>query len=160
MSNGTTVVNAFSGVASRSAAPATLPMVATSASDTNDRSQRGMRSRSESPAMRLPGVSATVLETLAITAGKPAASSAGKVISDAPPTIAVTTPPARPAPKSRSPRWPSTCARRLRDFPQSPGRRERDNTERGDHDAADLGDTSTIVEIDRVRAPPRIELHL
>ena len=103
MSNGTTAVNAFSGVASRSAAPAALPTTEISARLTNERSQRGRRSRSARPATTLPGVSATVFEALATIAGRPAASSAGNVISEAPPTIAVTMPPERPAAKSRRP---------------------------------------------------------
>jgi len=56
-----------------------------------------------SPATKFPGVKATVFEALATIAGKPAASKAGNVIRDAPPTIAVTMPPASPAPKSISP---------------------------------------------------------
>ena len=46
---------------------------------------------------------ATVFEALATIGGSPAASKAGNVIREAPPTIAVTMPPARPAPKSMSP---------------------------------------------------------
>jgi hypothetical protein len=52
-------------------------------------------------------MSATAFEALATIGGNPAASSAGKVISDAPPTTAVTMPPASPAPKSMSPEGPS-----------------------------------------------------
>jgi hypothetical protein len=44
-----------------------------------------------------------VFDALAMTAGSPPARSAGNVIKDAPPTMAVTTPPAKPAPKSKSP---------------------------------------------------------
>jgi hypothetical protein len=116
MSSGTTAVNAFSGVASKSAAPATLPATEISARPANERSQRGIRSRSASPATRLPGVSATVLDALAMIGGRPAASSAGKQISEAPPTIAVTMPPASPAAKSRSPEWLSTWLASTRFF--------------------------------------------
>ena len=92
MSNGTTAVNALSGVASKSAAPAALPRTEIRARLVKERSQRGIRSRSARPATTLLGVSATVFEALAVIAGRPAASSAGKVISEAPPTIAVTMP--------------------------------------------------------------------
>jgi hypothetical protein len=49
------------------------------------------------------GTRATVFEAFATIGGRPAASKAGKVIRDAPPTMAVTIPPATPAPKSISP---------------------------------------------------------
>ena len=93
-------MNARGGVTSSRIAPATLPAVTTAMSAASERSHGGMRSRSASAAARLPGVSATVFDAFAITGGSPAASRAGNVISDAPPTTAVTTPPARPAPIS------------------------------------------------------------
>ena len=103
MSSGTRAANAFSGVTSKSVAPATLPATQTTIKPRRDRSHRGRRSRSASPATRFPGVKATVFEAFATIGGSPAASSAGNVIRDAPPTIAVTTPPVIPAPKSISP---------------------------------------------------------
>jgi len=53
--------------------------------------------------MKFPGTRATVFEAFATIGGRPAASRAGKVIREAPPTMAVTIPPATPAPKSMSP---------------------------------------------------------
>src|SRR3954466_11927031 len=50
-----------------------------------------------------PGVSATVLAAVAMTGGNPAASSAGKVMTAAPPTIAAIHPPAIPAATSSAP---------------------------------------------------------
>src|SRR5215471_20131596 len=158
MSSGTTAVNAFSGVARRSAAPVALPTTAISARLANVRSQRGIRSRSASPATRLPGVSATVLVALATIGGRPAASRAGKVISEAPPTIAVTMPPASPAPNSgRSPQWPSTIAR-LR-CPGASSKGDQPDAARAHHEPADFWSARAIVELDRAGAA-RLELDL
>ena len=57
-----------------------------------------MLSGSANPAMKLPGRRPTAFEALATIGGSPAASSAGNVISEEPPAIAVTMPPAIPAP--------------------------------------------------------------
>ena len=75
-------------------------MTHTAINPTKDRSHRGRFSRSAIAPTKFPGVIATVLEAFATMAGSPAASSAGKVIREAPPTTAVTMPPTRPAPKS------------------------------------------------------------
>src|SRR5690349_9916967 len=111
MSAGTTAVKAAAGVATRSSAPPMLPPTQISTRPTNERSQRGRRSRSATAAIRLPGDIATVFEALATIAGSPAASIAGKVMSEAPPTMAVTTPPARPAANSRRTEVPSMRCR-------------------------------------------------
>src|SRR5262245_3507907 len=106
--SGTSAVKAFSGVARSSTAPAALPTTATAIRPRNERSQRGIRSRSARPPAKFPGVRATVLEAFATMGGSPAASRAGKVISEEPPTTAGTTPPARPAPRSITAEGPST----------------------------------------------------
>lgn len=63
----------------------------------------GSFSRSASAAIRCPGEIATAFDALAMTAGKTAASIAGKVISVAPPANALTRPPATPAVSSSTP---------------------------------------------------------
>src|SRR3954470_17854100 len=64
-----------------------------------------------------PGVSATVLAAVAMTGGNPAASSAGKVMTAAPPTIAAMMPPAIPAATSSTP-----CKRSIVGDASYPGR--------------------------------------
>jgi hypothetical protein len=88
-----------------------LPPTATTTRPTMDRSHRGRRPRSASPAAKLPGVVATVFDAFATMGGSPTARRAGNVMSDEPPTMAVTTPPARPAAKSISMAGASTRPR-------------------------------------------------
>ncbi len=111
ISAGTMAVKARSGVSSRRAAPVMLPATATTTRPTKERSHRGRRPRSASPAAKFPGVVATVFDAFAMMGGSPTASRAGNVMRDEPPTMAVTTPPARPAAKSSSAAGASTSVR-------------------------------------------------
>src|SRR5262249_20487732 len=61
-------------------------------------SGRGSRARSAKAATTCPGVTATAFEAFATIGGRPPASMAGKVISVAPPAMALAAPPASPAP--------------------------------------------------------------
>ena len=91
-------MNARSLVSSNRTAPVIPPPRLSAASTGRRRGPASASSRRwAQAAIRLAGTSATVLEALAATGGMPAASMAGKVKKVAPPAIALTVPPAKPA---------------------------------------------------------------
>jgi hypothetical protein len=94
--SGTSWVNSASGVNKSSQAPATAPASVTAISSHMSRPNAGSWLRSHHAADRFAGIRATRLTMAAAMGERPVARSAGKVTSDAPPTIEVTMPPASP----------------------------------------------------------------
>jgi len=98
-----TTSNMGAGVASSSAAPASPPTTVGSSIARRSSPGTGAKSRRKAKALAsVPGNSATVEETLAITGGSPAATIAGKLTNDPPPATAFIAPAISPAAASRA----------------------------------------------------------
>ena len=97
---GTASSSAFSGIDRRMPAPAAPAKNAPAMIRRTYLSKGGNLPRSASAAMKFAGPSATKFDATATTGGNPAINMIGNVTSVAPPTSAVTTPPASPVTKS------------------------------------------------------------
>src|SRR5690349_13042118 len=107
-SSGISCSNIRVGVASNSTAPSTAPSSEAATRPMKARLNGGRLPRSVIAARRLPALTATRFEAVAVTGGSPTAISTGKVMTEAPPTIAAITPPASPVPSRTRTVWKST----------------------------------------------------
>ena len=102
ISSGTRISKIRFDVSISSIAPIPAPITEARTSPTKPRSSGGNCVRSDKAAIRLPGVSAAILEAMAEIGVSPTAIRVGKVISAAPPARLAIVPPARPATPSNA----------------------------------------------------------